>query len=165
MVNTCSATHNQPFRLTPSAMARRQWNSPQPIQNLPFHHRYDNLPERLSDTPHPSPTWAPQENPSDPDPRLPDDEGNGKDNNSNNSNPDSVHTPVPEPGSKAKAEPKDTGKALTKALTHIVEFVDPDKLASPRIMVKEPNQFDGSNQQKLRGFLLNYLLVIKKVRW
>ena len=121
----------------PSVMARRQQNSPQPIQNPPFRHRFYNLPERPSDTPHPSPTQAPQENSGDPDPGPPNDEGNGNDNDGNDSNPGSVHTPVPEPGS--EPEPKDMGKVLTKALTCIAEFVDPDKQESPRISVKEPD--------------------------
>ena len=124
--------------------------------NPPFHHRYDNPPKRLSDTPRPSPTQVPQENSGDPDSGPPDDEGNGDDNNSNDSNPGSVHTPVPEPGS--KPEPEDTGKVLAKALTCIVEFVDPDKQESPRIPVKEPDQFDGLDQWKLRGFLLKLKL-------
>ena len=74
----------------------------------------------------------------------------------NNSNPGSVHTPVPEPGS--EPEPKDMGKVLAKAMTRIAEFVDPDKQESPRISVKEPDQFDGSDQRKLRGFLLQLKL-------
>ena len=149
MVNTCSATRNQPSRLTPSVMARKQRNSPQPIQNPPFHHRYDNLPERPSDTPHPSHARITEVNPGNPNPRPPDNEGNGDDNDGNNSNPGSVHTAIPEPGSKPKPEPKDTGKVLAKALTHIAEFVDPDKQESPRISVKEPDQFDSSDQRKL----------------
>ena len=128
-------------------MARRQQNSSQPIQNMPFHHRYDNLPERLSDTPCPSHAQITEVNLGNPDPGPPDDEGNGDDNNSNDSNPGSVHTPVPETGSKPK--PTDTGKVLTKALTRIVEFVDPDKQELLRISVKEPDQFNGSDQQKL----------------
>ena len=126
-------------------MARRQRNSPQPIQNLPFRHRYDNPLKRLSDTSHPSHARITEVNPGDPnpDPGPPDDEGNGDDNDSNNSNPGSVHTPVPEPGS--EPEPKDMGKVLTKALTRIAEFVDPDKQESPRISVKEPDQFNGSD--------------------
>ena len=97
-------------------------------------------------------------NPSDPDPDPgpPDDEGNGDDNDGNDSNPGSVHTPVPKPGSEPKLE--DTGKVLAKALTRIVEFVDPDKQESPRISVKEPDQFDGSDQRKLRKFLLQLKL-------
>ena len=150
MVNTHSATHNQPSRLMAAVMARRQRNSPQPIQNLPFHHRYDNPLKRPSETPHPSPTQAPQEKPGDPNPRPPNDEGNGdNNNNSNNSNSGSVHTPVPEPGSKPKPKPEDTGKFLAKPLTWLVEYVDSDKQESPRTKVKEPDQFDGSNQQKL----------------
>ena len=86
MVNTHSTTHNQPSRLTPSVMARKQQDSPQPIQNPPFLHRYDNLPKRLSDTPRPSPARAPWENPGDPDPGPPNNEGNGDNNDSNNSN-------------------------------------------------------------------------------
>ena len=140
MVNTHSTTRNQPSRLMPSVMARRQRNSSQPIQNPPFHHRYDNLPERPSNTPCPSHARITEVNSSDPDPGTPDDEGNGDDNNSN---PGSVHTPVPEPGS--KPEPEDMGKVLAKALTYIMEFVNPDKQESPRISVKEPDQFDGSN--------------------
>ena len=158
MVNTYSTTCNQPSRLTLSVIARRQRNSAQPIQNLPFCHRYDNPPERPSDTPCPSPAQVPQENSGDPDPRPPDNKGNGNDNDSNNSNPVSVHTPVPEPGSEPKPKPEDTGKVLTKALIHIVEFVDPDKQESPRICVKEPDQFNGSDQQKLQGFLLKLKL-------
>ena len=50
------------------------------------------------------------------------------------------------------------GKVLTKAMTHIVEFVDPDKQESPRISVKEPDQFNGSDQQKLQGFLFQLKL-------
>ena len=49
---------------------------------------------------------------------------------------------------------KDTGKVLAKALTHTMEFVDPDKQESLRISVKEPYQFNGSDQWKLRRFLL-----------
>ena len=151
MVNTRSTTHNQPSRLMPSVMARRQQNSPQPIQNPPFRHRYDNPPQRPSNTPGPSHARITEVNPSDPnpDPRPPDDEGN-------NSNPGSVHTPVPEPGS--EPEPEDMGKVLAKAMTHIVDFVDPDKQESPRISVKEPDQFNGSDQRKLRGFLLQLKL-------
>ena len=154
MVNTRSTTRNQPSRLTPSVMARRQRNSPQPIQNPPFCHRYDNLPERPSDTP--SHARITEVNPSDPNPGPPDNEGNGDDNDSNNSNPGSVPTPVPEPGS--EPEPKDTGKVLAKALTRIVEFVEPDKQESLRISVKEPDQFDRSDQRKLQGFLLQLKL-------
>ena len=137
-------------------MARRQRNSPQPIQNPPFCHRYDNPPQRLSDTLCPSPARAPQENPGDPNPGSPDNEGNGDDNNGNNSNPGSVHTPVPEPGS--KPEPEDMGKVLAKAMTCITEFIDPDKQESPRVSIKEPDQFNGSDQQKLQGFLLQLKL-------
>ena len=50
------------------------------------------------------------------------------------------------------------GKVLAKAMTLIAEFVDPDKQESLRISVKEPDQFDGSNQQKLQGFLLQLKL-------
>ena len=39
-----------------------------------------------------------------------------------------------------------------------MEFLDPDKQESLRIRVKEPNQSDGSNQQKLQGFLLQLKL-------
>ena len=76
-------------------------------------------------------------NSGDPNPGPPDDEGNGDDKDGNDFNPGSVHTPVPEPGS--EPEPEDTGKVLTKALTHITEFIDPDKQESPRISVKEPD--------------------------
>ena len=122
-------------------MARRQQSSPQPIQNLPFHHRYDNLPKRLSNTPGPSHPRITEVNPSDPNPnpnpRPPNDEGDGDDNDGNNSNPGSVHTPLPKPGSEPK--PEDMGKVLAKAMTHIAEFVDPDKQESPRISIKEPD--------------------------
>ena len=130
-------------------MARKQRNFPQPIQNPPFCHRYDNPPKRPSDTPHPSHARITEVNPGNPnpDPGPPDDEGNGDDNDGNNSNPGSVHTPVPEPGS--EPEPKDTGKVLAKALTCIVEFVDLDKQESPRLSVKELDQFDGSDKRKL----------------
>ena len=137
-------------------MARRQQNTPQPIQNPPFHHRYDNPPKRLSDTPCPSHAQITEVNPGDPDPGPPNNEGNSNDNNSNDSNPGSVHTPVPKPGS--EPEPKDTGKVLTKALTRIAEFVDPDKQESPRISVIEPDQFNSSDQWKFRGFLLQLKL-------
>ena len=50
------------------------------------------------------------------------------------------------------------GKVLAKAMTRIAEFVDPDKQESPRISVKEPDQFDGSDQWKLQGFLLQLKL-------
>ena len=50
------------------------------------------------------------------------------------------------------------GKVLAKAMTRIAEFIDPDKQESPRISVKEPDQFDGSDQRKLRGFLLQLKL-------
>ena len=86
-------------------------------------------------------------NPGDPDPGPSDEEGNGDDNDSNDSNPGSVHTPVSKPGS--KPEPKDMGKVPTKALTRIMEFVNPDKQKSPRISVKEPDQFGSSDQRKL----------------
>ena len=92
----------------------------------------------------------------DPDPGHPDDEGDGDDNDDNNPNPGSVHIPVPEPGPKPK--PEDMGKVLAKAMTHIAEFVDPDKQESSRISVKEPDQFDGSDQRKLQGFLLQLKL-------
>ena len=132
MVNTRSTTRNQPSRLTPSVMARRQRNSPQPIQNPPFRHRYDNPPKRPSNTPGPSHTQITEVNPGDPDPDPgpPDDEGDGDDNDGNNSNPGSVHTPVPEPGS--EPEPKDMGKVLAKAMTCIAEFVNPDKCFGTR---------------------------------
>ena len=137
-------------------MAKRQRNSPQPIQNPPFHHRNDNPPERLSDTPCPSHARITEVNSGDPDPRPPNDEGNGDDNDGNDSNPGSVHTSVPEPGS--EPEPKDTGKVLAKALTCITEFVYPDKQESLRVSVKEHDQFDSSNQWKLQGFLLQLKL-------
>ena len=160
MVNTRSATRNQPSRLTPSVMARRQRNSPQPIQNLPFHHRYDNPPERLSDTPRLSPTQASHRNSGnsvDPDSGPPDNDGHNDGHNyGHNSNSGSVHTPVPEPESKPK--PEDTSKVLVKALTQLVEFVDPDRQVAPRVMVKEPDQFNGSDQWKFRGFLLQLKL-------
>ena len=125
MVNTRSAIHNQPSRLMPSVIARRQRNSPQPIQNPLFHHRYNNLSERLSDIPCPSPTQASHGNPGDPNSSPPDNEGNGGDNNGHNLNPGSINTPVPKPES--KPEPEDTGKVLTKPLTQLSEFVDPDR--------------------------------------
>ena len=156
MVNTRSATRNQPSRLTPSVIARRQRNSPQPIQNPPFRHRYNNPPERPSDTPHPSPTRASYRNSGnsvDPDSGPPDNDGH---NDGHNSDSGSVHTPVPEPESEPK--PEDTSKVLAKALTQLAEFVDPDKQESPRISVKEPDQFDGSDQRKLQGFLLQLKL-------
>ena len=115
MVNTHSAAHNQPSRLTPSVTARRRRNSPQQIQNPPFCHRYGNLPERPSDTPHPSTIRASQGNSGnsvDPDSSPPNDDG---DNDSHNLNSGSVHMPVPEPESKPK--PKDTGKVFAKTLT------------------------------------------------
>ena len=65
---------------------------------------------------------------------------------------------MPKPGSNPEPEPKDTGKVLAKALTCVVEFIDPDKQESPRFMVKEPDQFNGSNQWKLQGFLLKLKL-------
>ena len=85
--------------------------------------------------------------PRDPDPRPPDDKGNGDDNDCNNSKTGSVYTPVSKPGSEPK--PEGTGKVLANALTWLVEYVDPDKQASLRITVKEPNQFNGSDQWKL----------------
>ena len=50
------------------------------------------------------------------------------------------------------------GKVLAKAMTRIMEFVNPDKQESPRISIKEPDQFDSSDQRKLRGFLLQLKL-------
>ena len=84
----------------------------------------------------------------------PNHEGSGGDNNSNNSNPSSVH----EPGSEPKPKPEDTSKVLAKALTQLTEFVDPDRQEAPGIKVKEPDQFDSSDQQKLWEFLLQLKL-------
>ena len=39
-----------------------------------------------------------------------------------------------------------------------MEFIDPDKQESLRIVVKEPDKFDGSDQWKLQGFLLKLKL-------
>ena len=70
--------------------------------------------------------------------------------------------PVPEPGSKPEPEPEpepeDMGKILTKVLTWLVEYVDPDRQEALRIKAKEPNQFNGSDQGKLHGFLLQLKL-------
>ena len=97
-----------------------------------------------------SPVWVPQGNSGDPNFKPPDDEGNGNDNDSNYLNPSSVHTPEP--------EPKDPNKTLIKALTQLVELVDSDRQEALKIHVKEPDQFDGSEQWKLWGFLLQLKL-------
>ena len=39
-----------------------------------------------------------------------------------------------------------------------MEYIDPDKQESLRNKVNEPDQFDGSNQLKLQGFLLKLKL-------
>ena len=142
----------------PSVLARKPRNSPQLTQNPLFHHRYDNLPKRPSDTPCPSPAQASQGNPRDPNSGPPNNEDNGGNNDSNNLNPGSVHTPVPEPGSEPEVKPEDTGKVLTKALTQLAEYIDPDRQEALRVMVKEADQFNGSNQWKLQGFLLQLKL-------
>ena len=62
------------------------------------------------------------------------------------------------PESEPEPEPEDTRKILTKALTELMEFVDPNRPEALRIKVKEPNYFNISNQWKLWGYLLQLKL-------
>ena len=129
-------------------MARRQRNTLQPIQNPPFHHKYDNPPKN------PFQVKAQSENPR----RI------------------LVNLLLDFLMMMVKTQTltwtlaqficqnlnlnlNTRSQAKTCQLPHSVHGFHFDKQEAPRVTIKGPDQFDGSNQKRLWRFLLQLRLV------